>query len=36
VRLPALAEASVDDLVSRVGTTIQRYMYDDTFQEGKT
>ena len=36
LRLPALAEASVDDLVRRVGPTIQRYLYDDTPQEGKT
>lgn len=28
LRLPALAEASVDDLVARVGPTIQRYLYD--------
>jgi AcrR family transcriptional regulator len=28
LRLPALAEASVDDVVARVGPTIQRYLYD--------
>ncbi|WP_240642094.1 TetR family transcriptional regulator [Microbacterium sulfonylureivorans] len=28
LRLPALAEASVDDVVERVGPTIQRYLYD--------
>ena len=28
LRLPALAEASVDDVVSRVGPTLQRYLYD--------
>lgn len=28
LRLPALAEASVDDLVARVAPTIQRYLYD--------
>jgi AcrR family transcriptional regulator len=28
LRLPALAEASVDDLVARVGPTIQRYLHD--------
>lgn len=28
LRLPALAEASVDDIVRRVGPTIQRYLYD--------
>lgn len=27
LRLPALAEASVDELVGRVGPTIQRYLY---------
>lgn len=28
LRLPAVAEASVDDVVSRVGPTLQRYLYD--------
>ena len=28
LRLPALAEASVDDVVARVGPTVQRYLYD--------
>ena len=28
LRLPALAEASVDDLVGRVAPTIQRYLYE--------
>lgn len=28
LRLPALAEASVDDLVERVGPTVQRYLFD--------
>ena len=28
LKLPALAEASVDDLVARVAPTIQRYLYD--------
>ncbi|WP_235565467.1 TetR/AcrR family transcriptional regulator [Microbacterium sp. Root166] len=28
LKLPALAEASVDDLVSRVAPTIQRYLYE--------
>lgn len=28
LRLPALAAASVDDLVSRVGPTVQRYLFD--------
>ena len=28
VGLPALAEASVDDLVARVGPTVQRYLFD--------
>lgn len=28
LRLPALAEASVDDLVSRIGPTVQRYLFD--------
>lgn len=27
LRLPALSEASVDDLVARVGPTVQRYLY---------
>lgn len=29
VRLPAAAEASVDELVARVGPTVQRYLFDD-------
>jgi AcrR family transcriptional regulator len=29
LRLPALAEASVDELVRRVGPTVQRYLYGD-------
>lgn len=29
VRLPAIAEASVDELVGRVGPTLQRYLFDD-------
>jgi AcrR family transcriptional regulator len=29
LRLPALAEASVDELVGRVGPTVQRYLYGD-------
>ncbi|WP_461470851.1 TetR/AcrR family transcriptional regulator [Microbacterium sp. HJ5] len=28
LRLPALSEASVDDIVGRVGPTLQRYLYD--------
>ncbi len=28
LRLPALAEASVDDIVARVGPTLQRYLFD--------
>lgn len=28
LRLPALAEASVDELVARVGPTVQRYLFD--------
>ncbi len=28
VRLPALAEASVDELVDRVGPTVQRYLFE--------
>ncbi len=28
LRLPALAEAPVDDLVARVGPTVQRYLFD--------
>lgn len=28
LRLPALAEASADDLVARVGRTVQRYLFD--------
>ena len=28
LRLPALAAASVDDLVARVGPTVQRYLFD--------
>ncbi|MFE7846194.1 TetR family transcriptional regulator [Microbacterium sp. NPDC057407] len=28
LRLPALAEASVDDLVARVGPTVQRYLFE--------
>lgn len=28
VRLPALAEASVDELVERIGPTVQRYLFD--------
>ncbi|MDY0908647.1 TetR family transcriptional regulator [Microbacterium sp. CFBP9034] len=28
LRLPALAEASVDEIVARVGPTVQRYLYD--------
>lgn len=28
IRLPALAASSVDDLVSRIGPTVQRYLFD--------
>jgi len=28
VKLPAMSEASVDDIVRQVGPTIQRYLFD--------